>query len=292
MSEVVASDGTALYEMTWEPAQTPRASTILVHGYGEHIGRYGHVAQALTDAGFTVRGYDQRGHGRSGGRRGFCQRFSEYTSDLGLVVERAAQALPDRPVFIIAHSFGALVTATWLSDQPRDKAPWRVSGWVASAPYFRIKLEVPRIKVLAGKLMSRIYPQLALPTGIRGTDVSRDPEIAAAYETDPLNNKNATARWFTEANQAQEALLQRASEIRVDTLVLVAQSDRIADPKRGHEIANRIGAPNKSVHLLDGQFHEIFNEPLSDRKRTLDLMLSWLADRVQAAAGPLRAHGP
>src|SRR5437879_12521189 len=107
MSFFQSRDGTQLHEETWPAQGKPLASVVIVHGYGEHIGRYDETGRALAAAGFSVRGFDFRGHGQSAGVRGFCNRFSEYVDDLEAAVTRArAEGLP---VFLLGHSFGALV---------------------------------------------------------------------------------------------------------------------------------------------------------------------------------------
>src|SRR3989442_1224920 len=122
MSTFPASDGTPLHEVIWPAKGTPIGTVVLQHGYGEHIGRYEHVAAALNEAGWAVRGMDLRGHGQSSGVRGLCLRFGEYTDDLALLVGRARQALPDKPIFLLGHSFGALTAAKYLLDRPSEIA--------------------------------------------------------------------------------------------------------------------------------------------------------------------------
>jgi alpha-beta hydrolase superfamily lysophospholipase len=284
MPNFASSDGVSLYEKVW-PASAPKAVAILVHGYGEHIERYAHVAAALNAAGFHARGYDQRGHGQSGGTRGFCMHFSEYLDDLKLVIARATKEWPGLPVFLVAHSFGGLVSCKYLL---RDASG--ITGLVLSSPYFKLKLEVPAIKVMAGKIMSKIIPKLSLPSGLKGADVSRDPDIASLYDRDPLNNKNATARWFTETSSAQEEVAARASEIKLPALVMHGAADKIADPAQTDSIFRKLGSADKQLKMYEGQFHEIFNEPAEDRKKTLNDVTEWLTAHA-AEAGKLRARG-
>jgi lysophospholipase len=196
MSFFQSRDGTQLHEETWPATGKPTAAVVIIHGYGEHIGRYDETGRALAAAGFSVRGRDLRGHGQSGGVRGFCNRFDEYLDDVDAIVTRArAEGLP---VFILAHSFGALVAPHYVLRHPTN-----VAGLVLTSPFWKLALAVPPLKVLAGKIASTVYPKLALPAGLKGADVARDPEIAAKYDVDPLNNKNATARWFTESSAAR-----------------------------------------------------------------------------------------
>ena len=230
---------------------------------------------------------DLRGHGQSAGARGLCMRFGEYTDDAGLLIARARQALPDKPLFLLGHSFGGLIAAKVALDRSSE-----IAGMVVSSPYYKLKLHVPKVKALAGKLMSKIFPGLALPSGLKGADVARDPEIVALYDRDPLNNKKATARWFTETNDAQAELLARAPEIKTPSLFLVGGDDKIADSKRAEEVFARLGSADKTIHVLAGQYHEIFNEIMETRTKNLATMVAWLKDRhASATAAELRAQG-
>jgi len=284
MANFAAPDGTSLHEAVWEAGGSARGTVVLLHGYGEHIMRYDHVARALNVAGFEVRGADLRGHGQSGGRRGHCAHFSEYLDDLQALLDRVPPAAGPR--FVVAHSFGALIATEYLLS----RVPVGITGVVLSSPFFKLKLDVPKVKVLAARLMSRIIPTLALPSGLKGADVSRDPEIIAAYDRDPLNNKNATSRWFTETSAVQDSLLARAPTWKLPALFLVGAADKVADPARAEEVFARISAPDKTLRMLAGQFHEVFNEPQPDRAKTLAELTSWLSARVTDAQGKLHSQ--
>jgi len=185
MANFAAPDGTSIHEVLWPlSAGAAKGTVVLAHGYGEHILRYEHVAKALNAAGFDVRGTDLRGHGQSGGHRGFCLSFSEYLDDLQALIDRARTPAP---LFLLGHSFGGLIVTEFVLS----RKPAGIAGVVLSSPFYQLKLQVPKVKVLAARMMSRIYPKLSLPSGLKGEDVSRDPAIAAAYDRDPLNNKAA-----------------------------------------------------------------------------------------------------
>ncbi|HEX4460204.1 MAG TPA: alpha/beta hydrolase [Polyangia bacterium] len=281
MSFFQSHDGTQLHERAWPTSGEPRAVVVIVHGYGEHIGRYDATARALADAGFTVRGFDLRGHGQSGGVRGHCSKFSEYLEDVDAEVVRARGE--NLPLFLLGHSFGGLIASQWALAHPEELA-----GLTLTSPFYGLALAVPAAKVLAGKIASRIYPSLALPSGLKGVDVSRDPEIQKAYDADPLNNKNATARWFTETSAAQVDLEARAPQLTLPVLMIAGGADGIASSKQAKVVFDRFGSRDKTFRLLDGQRHEVLNELPADRAKTLQEIAEWLRAHAGADDGKLR----
>jgi alpha-beta hydrolase superfamily lysophospholipase len=281
MSFFQSRDGTQIHERTWPPAEGAGkavATVLILHGYGEHIGRYDETARKLADAGFSVRGIDLRGHGQSGGVRGYCNKFDEYIDDVEQAVTRArAEGLP---LFILGHSFGALIAPLFAL-----RFHEMLAGLVLTSPFWKLALPVPPAKVLAGKIASRIYPKLALPAGLKGADVARDPEIAALYDRDPLNNKNATARWFTESSTAQEMVLARAPELELPILLIVGEADRIASAPQARIVFDRIGSSDKTLRMMTGQFHEVLNERPAEREKTVAEIVEWLRAHAAKSAG-------
>ena len=287
MSFFQSRDGTQIHERTWPAEGKATATVVILHGYGEHIGRYDETARKLAAAGFSVRGIDWRGHGQSGGVRGHCNKFDDYIDDCEQAVTRARSE--GLPLFILAHSFGALVAPLFAL-----RFHEMLAGLVMTSPFWKLKLPVPPAKVIAGKIASRILPKLSLPSGLKGADVARDPEIAALYDRDPLNNKNATARWFTESSAAQEAVLARAPELKLPLLLMVGEADRVADATQARVVFDRIGSSDKTLHMLTGQFHEVLNEMPADREKTVAQIVEWLrahaSKSVGASEGKLHAR--
>jgi alpha-beta hydrolase superfamily lysophospholipase len=283
MSFFQSRDGTQLHERVWPADGGARAVVVIAHGYGEHIARYDQTAKDLAHGGFSVRGIDFRGHGQSGGTRGHCMRFDEYLDDLEGEVTRARGE--NLPVFLLGHSFGALIGVHYALRFPETLA-----GLVLTSPFFKLALAVPAAKVMAGKIASRLFPKLALPSGLKGADVSRDPEVAKAYDVDPLNNKNATARWFTETMAAQHSLVEQADKLELPLLLIAGAADKIADANQAQLVFDRFGSTDKTLRLLAGQYHEVLNELPEDRRQTLALIVDWLRSHA-AEAGKLRAGG-
>jgi alpha-beta hydrolase superfamily lysophospholipase len=275
---LLARNGTQLTHYRWPAPPSPIGEALLLHGYGEHLGRYRHVARALSRIGLSVSGCDLRGHGLSGGPRAYIERFSDYLEDLEVALGDVGSRSKG-PIVIVAHSMGALVAMRYLLERPAA-----ASALVLSSPFLRVRLAIPRAKEWAGRLFSILWPRLSLPNGIRGEDVSRDLDVARDYDRDPLNNKNANSRWYTETLDAQRVVFERAGEIALPLLCLYGGDDRLADPDRTAEVMARIGSVDKTTERLPGQFHEIFNEPEADRERTLQAVTNWIASRFSEGA--------
>lgn len=273
---LLSKDGISLHLHSWR-AEPQVATVALVHGYGEHAGRYAHVAEAFGRLGISVHAVDLRGHGRSAGRRSHVDRFEEYHWDAQALLEHARQSAQGAPVFLFGHSMGALIVMDWLlSGAAQD-----VAGVVLSSPYLGVALEVPAVKVAAGKIMSRLLPTLALPTGIRGEHVTRDPEQARLYETDPLMGQKATARWFTESNAAIARSMEQAARLERPLLLLYGGADRLASAGATDRLAQQLTAKDRTVERLEGFAHELVNEPPADRAVVIERMGRWILERAQ-----------
>jgi alpha-beta hydrolase superfamily lysophospholipase len=262
-----------LYYASAMPGGTPRAVLGLVHGFADHGARYRHVMGALAEHGIGSVAIDLRGHGRALGTRGFCNRFDEFVDDVRelrrLVTERAKGA----PTFLFGHSFGGLVaTTSVLAGVDGFK------GLVLSAPFFGLALDVPRLKILAGKVASRVLPRLALPTGLHGKDMTHDAEKARAYDEDPLVFDKATARWFTETTAAQGLALTNAPRLTLPLYITFGTSDRVASLSGAKKFFDAAGSSDKTWDPREGLFHEVLNEP--SWKDLVDTIARWMTARV------------
>lgn len=275
MSTIRTGDDLELNSYEW-CADEPKAVVALVHGYGEHAGRYAHVGAAWNAKGISVIAADLRGHGASPGVRGHCERFSDYHLDARAIYERATEVAAGAPVFLMGHSMGGLTVLDWLlsGGQPQ------VRGVVLSSPFLGVALEVNPVKAFAGKVMSRLLPTFALPTGLAGDLVTRDPEILKLYDTDPLNNTNATARWYTEAMDAIERVHARAQNLTVPLILLYAGDDKAASADATDRVAAKLAMPERTVERLSGLYHELVNEPPDVRGPIIERYASWMLERA------------
>jgi alpha-beta hydrolase superfamily lysophospholipase len=265
--------GPDLYYASAMPTDGVKAILGIIHGYAEHGARYRHVMGALAEHGIGSVAIDLRGHGRALGPRGFCSSFDEFLDDARdlrrLVDDRAKRV----PTFLFGHSFGGLIAASSVLENPGP-----LKGLVLSAPFFGLALDVPRVKILAGKIASRIYPRLGLPTGITGNDVTHDPEKARGYDQDPLVFKNATARWFTETQTAQAEAFSNAPRLKLPLFETFGTADHVASMPAGKRFFEAAGSVDKTWDPREGLFHEVLNEP--SWKDLVETIARWILARA------------
>ncbi len=255
-----APDGTRL----WFERDVPdgaRAHLVLVHGYGDHLGRYRTFRDAMLAERHAVHAYDVRGHGRSDGPRGGVRAFSEYTDELGAFVRSVHAIAAGLPLFLVAHSHGALITLSWLgAPGPDPVLAFGLHGLVLSAPYLGLAFTPPAWKTAPAVLLSRLAPSLPIPTGISSTDLSRDPAWQRATDDDPLYGRKATPRWFTEHTRTQAEVLASAKRLRIPVLLMLPGDDRVASAAVSRRWFETLTTPDKRLREWPSMRHEIFNE--------------------------------
>lgn len=266
--QINAADGTLLFVRHQIPEES-RGLVVIVHGFAEHCGRYDEMAQFFAARGLSTFLFDLRGHGRSGGARSYISSFEEYVADLAVVAKRATEMTGSEKFLLLGHSMGGLIAAHFAGR--REGA---LRGLVLSSPFIGFAMKVPAIKAAAGKVMSGLWPTLSLPTGIDPAVVSHDEAVVKAYAADPLNNKVATARWFTEVVKAQSEVMAAIGKYHGPLLVVQAGDDKLADPAATRALFEAAGTQHKEMQVFDGFFHEVFNEV--DRSTVYDTLDRWM----------------
>ena len=282
MNPVITDDGLALHLRTW-PVEAPRRGVVvLVHGLGEHIDRYDHVARRLNGAGFAVVGYDHRGHGRSPGARGALPADDALCADLGRVLYAAREAFPG-PVVLLGHSLGGLIAGRFVAEglQPQPAAWWRaVDALVMSSPALDPGTNAVQKLLLA--VVAPLLPNLAVGNGLKVDWVSRNPAIVKAYDTDTLVHDRITGRLGLFVARQGPAVIAAAPRWTTPTLLMWAGADRCVAPAGSAAFA--AAAPKAVVTAREwpGLYHEIFNEPEQDA--VLATLTDWLATHVPASS--------
>ena len=272
MSQIESTDGCILHYET-DLCESPKGVVLLVHGFGDHCGRYKRVAHHFNQWGLITYRFDYRGHGRSEGRRGHVTDFQEYLNDVSVMRSVVESEYADLPKFLLSHSHGGLIA---LHSLGQEADHWS-KGWhaVLSSPFLGIQVHVPLWKSLMGKGVSRFMPTFQMKTELSGELVSQNPEIIEEYNTDPLIGSVASARWFTEMLKAHKASDHMAELIRVPILFQLAGTDHVVSIDASHRVFDHIGSADQEKKIYESLFHEIWfdpepNQPLQDLKQWID----------------------
>ena len=283
---LVTRDGYSLHLRHW-PC-TPAVGTVLiVHGLGEHCGRYATLAARLNQWGWHVVAYDQRGHGASPGGRGQLSEPDDLLHDLARMIEHVRSARPGRLV-LLGHSMGGLVTARFVAaGLPGTVAPWyrEVDALVLSSPALAIDFGAIQSSLL--RVLGAVAPDWALGNGLKPAWISLDPAVVQAYVADPLVHDRVSAKLVRFIVESGEQVRAQAPRWRTPTLLLYAGADRCVAPRGSAEFASVAPKHVVSVWRFDGLYHELFNEP--EREQVLARLQAWLgspaAGRGVAPAG-------
>ena len=272
-------DATAIFLREWPVPDgvARRGSLLLVHGLGEHSGRYAHVGERLAAMGLHVRGYDHRGHGESGGARGAVPHPDTLLDDLRAVFDDLAahaRTVGDTaPPFLLGHSMGGATAARaatggWVT--PR--------GLILSSPALRVSPSPVETGLLA--VARRLAPDRAFPNRLPVGKLSHDPREVAAYKADGLNHDRITPRLYDFMADAGAAARRDAARFTVPTLLLVAGADALVDARGARELSAALPAGVGTLHWYDGLYHELFNEREPDRTLVLDDLAAWLEQQL------------
>ncbi len=248
------SDGLELYFQFWKPEADPRAAVAIVHGHGEHCGRYMNVVDCLVPAGYSVHGFDLRGFGRSPGRRSYINSWSEYREDVRAFVHLVSLQTSNRPLFVYGHSLGALIALEYVLRHPEGLA-----GVILSAPPVG-EIGLSPVLFLLSRVLSRVYPQFTLKTGLDTTALSRDSSVVQAYRDDPLVHGLGTARLGTELAVAREYAVGHVDDLSVPLLLIYGTADRICSPEGCRAFYDRVPLADKTRIEYAGGYHESHND--------------------------------
>jgi alpha-beta hydrolase superfamily lysophospholipase len=276
-------DGLELRRRVW-PAGGGKGTIVIVHGLGEHVGRYARVAATLNASGWSVVGYDQRGHGASPGARGRIAAEDDLLADLAAVIDDVRRASPER-VVLLGHSLGGLVVGRFVAgglESPRPAWQRDVDALVMSSPALDIGMTTGKRALLA--TLERLAPNLGVGNGLDVNAISRDAAVVAAYRGDSLVHDRVAPRLVRFLADAGPLVRALAPKWTVPTLLLYAGSDRLVVPAGSAAFAAVAPEGVVTTRAFAPLFHEIFNEP--ERDEVLGVLTAWLDTLV---ASPSRS---
>jgi acylglycerol lipase len=267
---VESADGTKLAYRAW-PRRGAVITFAVVHGLGEHAGRYARFADGMAKHGMSTYALDLRGHGKSPGQRGHVDSWSQWVDDAAAFVSHV-ESTAGGEVVPLGHSFGgAILLSTVLAGNlPKSRR------FVVSSPALKLKIAVPGWQLTLGPIASKIVPRLALDNGVDPATVSRIPEVVAAYRSDPLVHKKYSARTGTEWQNSTRDVLARAGQITIPFLILAGTDDPLIDPAGSQELHEKARSMSE-LRMLEGRYHEPFNDLGSEE--VFQLIADWLNQR-------------
>ena len=262
-----------IYYQAWLPDGEVEAVILLVHGIGEHSGRYTNHVNYFVPRGYAIYALDHLGHGKSDGEREVIERFSDYTDTLGIFSGMVREWQPGKPIFILGHSMGGLITSTYLLDHQDE-----FQGAILSAPAIKPGGDISGATIAVGKIISRILPKMGV-LALDDSGISRDPAVVQAYRADPLVFQGKTpARLGAEMLGAMQRVTDAASTITLPILILQGTGDMLVNPSGAQILYDKVGSTDKTLELYDGLYHELHNEP--ERDVMFADVEAWLAARV------------
>lgn len=268
-----AGAGARLHVTHWLPEGRPRAIVLLAHGYAEHAGRYEHVAQRLTGAGYAIYAIDHWGHGQSDGDGGFVPRFSAFLDGMAELLTLVEINHGDAPRLLLGHSMGGLIATLFLVERQQAFVAAALSGPAI------LPAEPPsRFTVWISRFLSRFFPRLGV-LSLDANGVSRDAVVVEAYKADPLvYTGKIGARLGKEFMDAMAVAQADAPKIRLPILIQHGEADRLTAPAGSRYLFDNVGSTDKRLEIYPSLFHEIYNEP--ERDAVLDDLIGWFDAHV------------
>ncbi len=254
----------------------------LVHGLGEHSGRYRAVVKALTAAGYAVFAFDNQGHGKSEGQRGHVDAWQDYRDNLQAFLQLVRQCEPVAPLFLMGHSLGGLIVLEYVlrcAQSPAFEA-FKIRGLVVSAPPIDPAEGTAKpLRAVLARVLSGLFPRFSMEMGLAKCALSRRPEMAEEIAEDPLIHPYVTLRWGSETLRTISWVKANVAQIRLPILITHGDADPIMAPDGSRRIFQQMQSDDKTLRIYPGSYHEPHNDldadvVVADLVKWLDKALS------------------
>jgi len=270
--------GVKLFYQCWLPKageRQPRAAVVITHGGAEHSGRYQNVVGFLVPQGYAIWGLDNRGHGRSEGRRGHVDAYNQLVDDLALFCRFVRERTPGgAKVFLLGHSIGGLTALSYaVKYGVRDKS-CTIDGVIVSGPCLALSMKVPRLKEAFGRAAACLFPKTTVDAGIPAQAISRDPAVVAAYVSDPLRFPRITLRFYVELAKQMKKTMAAAPFVQLPCLILQGGKDALVSPYATRRFYSAMTCRDRELRIYPDSFHELFND--LNREEVLADVADWL----------------
>ncbi len=260
--------GQKIFAQEWQPEGDPRGAIALVHGLGEHSGRYQHVAETFTQAGYALVSCDLPGHGRTEGPRGLFS-YTEGLIEIDHLLKETANRCPGVPRFIYGHSMGGVLVLYYTLMRRPD-----LRGAIVTSPGLAAGTPVPSWKRTAAKLLANIFPSFTMANGLDRNNLSHDQAVIHAYDADPLTHDRVSALLGRDILTRGDWIIDQASDYPLPLLLMQGSKDHIVSTQATDAFARRVPAEKLTYRIWEGLYHETHNEP--EKAQVLQTMVDWL----------------
>lgn len=265
-------DGIDVFARLWQPENDVRAVVCLLHGIGEHTGRFHHVGDKFNEQGIALLGADWRGHGKSGGKKGFFPSVEAVLDDVDILLSKAAKLFPRTPVFLYGQSLGAILALYYgLVRKPE------INGIIATSPALESSLDEQPVKIAIARILGSLLPEISLNSGLKPIELSRDPEVVKNYINDPLVHYQLTLGFGRALIHIRKWMMENAADFDLPLLLLHGSDDRIAYVSGSKKFASTI-KKNCDFRIWEGALHELHNEP--EKKQVIDSIIQWIGTKL------------
>lgn len=268
-------DGMKLSGYLWEPSDKPKAVINLVHGFGEYSERYDYWAMLFVKKGFVVHAIDNRGHGRSDGRRGHVNSFDDFLNDVDVLIKESNKLYPELPQFIYGHSMGGNIVSNYILKREHNFV-----GAVISSPWLRLAFDPSALTIFFARIMKQVFPKFTQKAKLDVKGISHDNEIVDKYLDDSLIHEKISARMFFEIYQAGRWAIENAGKLNIPALVQHGTGDKITSYKASEEFVENAKKEGRDIVYKewDEMYHELHNE--IEKDKIFEFVSKWIEEKI------------
>lgn len=278
----IGSSNNELFFQKWE-TDSAKIKLVIVHGLGEHSGRYGNIIKKLDGRKVSIYAFDNRGHGKSAGKRGHIDSFADYINDLNIFIDHVRMQDDRLPLVLLGHSLGGVIAMKYALEHPE-----KFSALILSSAGLIPAFEIPAWQKKMAGVLNSILPSVLQPNGLNAKDLSHDQDVVKTYLNDPLVHDRVSVRFFNEFMNAEEECIRRASELSMPLLVFHGTDDKIVSCTGSQQVYEKASSKDKKIILFEGFFHETMNE--TNKDDVLIKVVHWILG--QLANKPVKPAAP
>lgn len=266
------ADMTRLNGRRWQPDETAKGVVLLIHGLGEHMGRYEQMGAYFASRGLSLWGHDLKGHGHSQGTRGHAD-YTMLLQDVDALLKRVEEEEPG-PVFLYGHSMGGNIALNFVLEFPEIAR--HLQGLILSSPWLRLQMKTPALTLAMSQVLNVVYPQFTRENGLQPSWLSKDPQLCAAYRADPLVHRRISVGLYFAMHKRGQAALKNAGKLGLPTLIMHGTADPITSFSASKELAAKV--PNAQWKPWPGTRHEPHND--LEKEEVLQFVENWINDHL------------